>query len=375
MATAPLLYNTDFASAIARNKRNTLMLIYALAVISGLFGYVLGWAYGILHDIWSWPAARVAHLTAGWVLQDLLGPPRPEALFGSVAMLVFGLVWGLVTLYMGAHILSAFVGSRDADPGRPAEKRFIDVVEEMAIAAGLPPPRAMVVDTPALNAFATGYSPAQARITATSGILAACTREELQGVVGHEMSHVADYDVRYATVAAAMAGVLVLIQHLLLDMMRWSAWSGSRRDERDSGGVRGWLTIVVLLIVAVMAIVAPLAAKLVQLAISRQREYLADATSVKLTRNPAGLIHALQRLQQSDTALARGDSPVSALCIAPVRMSFENAFATHPPLEDRIARLQNLGGIAVAPLPPSPSEPAPTEAPHPGPWDHHGPWG
>jgi heat shock protein HtpX len=368
MAAAPVLINTDFERAIARNKRNTLFLIYALTAISGVLGYVLGWAWGIINEIWTLPASQVARLTAGDILRDLVfGTPRPEAIIGALALIGFGIVWGLITLYMGASILSSFVGSRDADPNDPAERRFIDVVEEMAIAAGLPRPRPMVVETPALNAFASGYSPEHAMVTATSGILQACTREELQGVIGHEMSHVADYDVRYATVVAAMAGVVVLIQHVLLDIMRWTAWSGGPRErDRDGGGAaRGALTLVVLLIVMVFAIAAPLAAKLVQLAISRQREYLADATSVKLTRNPVGLIHALQRLQQSDTALARPDSPVSALCIAPVRMSFENMFATHPPLEDRIQRLQNLGGVSV------PSSPPPEEPP-PG---HHGPWG
>jgi heat shock protein HtpX len=297
-------------------------------------------------------------------------------------LMAWGIIWGLVTLYAGARILSAFVGSRPADPANPAEKQFLDVVEEMAIAAGVPMPQAMVVDTEALNAFASGYSPAHAMITATSGILQACTRDELQGVVGHEMGHVADFDVRYATVVAAMAGVVVMIQHLLLDIVRFSSWSGSggRSDSRDSGGgARLVVTVVVLAIVAVVAIVAPLAAKLVQLAISRQREYLADASSVKLTRNPTGLIHALQRLQQGDTALARGSSPVSALCIAPVRMSFENAFSTHPPLEDRILRLQNLGGAAGHVAPPAepeapPAPPPPSNAP-PRPPGHHGPWG
>jgi heat shock protein HtpX len=216
-------------------------------------------------------------------------------------------------------------------------------------------------------------------VTATSGILQACTRDELQGVIGHEMSHVADYDVRYATVVAAMAGVVVMIQHLLLDILRFSSWSGGRSNDREGGGgARIAITLVVLVIVAIVAIVAPLAAKLVQLAISRQREYLADASSVKLTRNPTGLIHALQRLQQADTALARGSSPVSALCIAPVRLSFENAFSTHPPLEDRIQRLQNLGGGAGEVAPPEPEAPAaepPPSSPAPGSPGRHGPWG
>lgn len=382
MASAePQLLSTDFEAAIARNKRNTVILIAVMTLLSAVVGYVLGWAWSILDEIWHLPPRYAMNLTASGVLRDLFTlPPRPAALIGVAAMVAWGIVWGLITLYWGARILSAFVGSRPADPANPLEKQFLDVVEEMALAAGVPVPQAMVVETEALNAFASGYSPSHAMITATAGILQACTRDELQGVVGHEMGHVADFDVRYATVVAAMAGVLVMIQHLLFDILRWSSWSGSGRssDSREGGGARIAATLVVLVIVAVVAIVAPLAAKLVQLAISRQREYLADATSVKLTRNPVGLIHALQRLQQSDTALARGSSPVSALCIAPVRMSFENAFATHPPLEDRIARLQNLGGIAGTVAPPADLEApaaAPPSAAPPGSPGHHGPWG
>ncbi len=277
-----------------------------------------------------------------------------------------GIAWSLVTLYAGSRILNAFVGARPANPDDPAERRFIDVVEEMALAAGVPPPTAMVADTPALNAFASGYSPTESTITATSGILAACTRDELHGVIGHEMGHVADYDVRYTTVVAAMAGVAVLIQHLLWDILRWSSFSS--RGERDRGGARAGLTIIVLILVAIVAIAAPIAAKLVQFAISRQREYMADATSVKFTRNPTGLIHALQRLEQSDTALARPDSPVSALCIAsPRSLSLSELFSTHPPLEDRIARLRNLGGVTV---PAQEDLPPPSQA-----TPHHGPWG
>jgi heat shock protein HtpX len=361
MAAASPVFGTDFEAAIARNKRNTVILIVVLTAISGALGYVIGWAIAILEVIWSLPDAALEQLSLGAVLRDLLGPPRPQALIGAAAMIGFGVLWGLITLYGGAQILSAFIGARPADPANPAERRFIDVAEEMAIAAGLPVPRAMVVETPALNAFASGPSPGSAMITATSGLIQACTREELQGVIGHEMSHVADYDVRYATVVAAMAGVVVLIQHLLLDIMRWSAWPSSGRSrERDGGGMRAALTLLVLVLVAIAAILAPIAVKLVQFAISRQREYLADAGSVKLTRDPQGLIRALERLQQSDTALARDSSPVAALCIAPPkRLSLSELFATHPPLEDRIARLQAMGGIAPGGPPP----------------EHHGPWG
>ncbi len=380
------LYNTDFAQAIARNKRNTLVLFAALLAIGAVLGYVLGWGIAILDIIWSLPAADVERLTALGVLRDLLGPPRPAAIAGAVLVSGAGLAWGLITLVAGDRILAAFAGARPADPEKPAERRFIDVLEEMAIAAGVPAPRAMVVETPALNAFASGYSPKRATITATSGILESCTREELQGVVGHEMGHVADYDVRYTTVVAAMAGIVVLLAHLLGNIAYWSfGWGGPGRyrggGSGKAGGARLILTLVVLAVLVVFLIAAPLASRLVQMAISRQREYLADASSAKLTRNPLALIHALERLARSETAFARKDSPVAALCIAePKDKSLASLFSTHPPIPERIARLRNLGGgaaaheagsvpdagtgdaVADAAAPPA------DEAPHKGPW-------
>jgi heat shock protein HtpX len=346
---APTLINTDFATAIQRNKDNTLLLFAFLVVIAGVFGYVVGWAGGITHDIWTMPAAKVSHLTADWVVRDLFSlPPRTPALIGALGMMAAGALWGFVTLFLGAHILAAFVGARDANPALPAEQRFVNVVEEMAIAAGLPPPRAMIVDTPALNAFASGASPASAVITITRGLLQACSRDELQGVIGHEMGHIVDYDIRYSTVATAMAGVIVLVAHALRDLGR-RLWAPRDADE-VGGGAGPWrlaLTLVVVAVLSVAIIVAPIAARLVQLAISRQREYLADATSVKLTRNPTGLIEALQRLQSGDTTIARAGSPVATLCIAaPDALSFGDIFSTHPPIGERIARLRNLGGVA-----------------------------
>ncbi|HEY1502678.1 MAG TPA: M48 family metalloprotease [Stellaceae bacterium] len=379
------LYNTDFQAAIARNKRNTIILFVVLLLLSAIVGYVLGWAVAILELIWNLPASEVSRLTAGGVLLDLFGPPRPDALLGAAIVAGAGLVWGLITLTSGAEILASFAGARDANPNDPPERQLIDVIAEMAIAAGLEPPRAMVMETPALNAFASGSSPKRAMITATTGILQACTREELQAVIGHEMGHVAEYDVRYTTVVAAMAGVVVLLAHFLGNIAQYSfGWGGygyggyrpSRsREEGGAGGVRLVLTLVVVAVLVVLLIVAPLASKLVQMAISRQREYLADVSSAKLTRNPVGLIHALQRLEAGDTNVAPSNSPVSALCIAaPKGAWFSGLFSTHPPIPDRIARLRNLGGVAVAtteplaPLPPRPATPAVEPHRH-GPWD------
>ncbi|HXP73175.1 MAG TPA: M48 family metallopeptidase [Stellaceae bacterium] len=384
------LYNTDFRRAIARNKRNTLILFVVLLLISAVVGYVVGWGVAIIELIWNLPAEQVDQLTAGAVLLDLFGPPRPGALMGAAILSGAGLIWGLITLSSGAEILASFAGARDANPDDPLERRFIDVISEMAIAAGVSAPRPMVIDTPALNAFASGSSPKRAMITATTGILAACTREELQAVIGHETGHVADYDVRYTTVVAAMAGVIVLLAHFLGNVAYWSmGWGGygyrpaRSRDERGASGARIALTLVVVVLLAILLVVAPLASRLVQMAISRQREYLADVSSAKLTRNPIGLIHALQRLEAGDTNIARTDSPVSALCIAAPKGAFlSGLFSTHPPIPDRIARLRNLGGIAVTELEmQAPQFPRDADAHPKGPWDtstpptHKGPWG
>src|ERR1700722_6785962 len=243
------LYNTDFRRAIARNKRNTVILFVVLLLISAVVGYVLGWGIAIIELIWHLPPDQVSQLTAGAVLRDLFGPPRPGALLGAAIVSGAGLIWGVITLSSGAEILASFAGARDANPNDPHEKRLIDVVAEMAIAAGLPPPRAMVIETPALNAFASGLSPGRAMITATTGILQACTREELQGGVGHEMGHVAEYDVRYTTVVAAMAGVVVLLAHFLGNVAYWSMGWGNygyggygyrparSREEGGAGGI------------------------------------------------------------------------------------------------------------------------------------------
>jgi len=388
------LYNTDFQAAIARNKRNTIILFIVLLLISAIVGYVLGWAITIIELIWNLPAEEVSRLSAGAVLLDLFGPPRPGALLGAAVVTGAGFIWGLITLSSGAEILASFAGARDANPNDPEEQRFINVVAEMAIAAGIEPPRAMVIDTPALNAFASGSSPQHAMITATTGILQACTREELQAVIGHEMGHVAEYDVRYTTVVAAMAGVIVLLAHFLGNIAQYSLGWGNygygygyrpsrSREEGGAGGARLLLTLVVVVLLAIVMIVAPLASKLVQMAISRQREYLADVSSAKLTRNPVGLIHALQRLEAGDTNIARSNSPVSALCIAaPKGAWFSGLFSTHPPIPDRIARLRNLGGVAVSESEPAPAPDAQAVEPHRhGPWDadqappSKGPWG
>jgi heat shock protein HtpX len=216
----------------------------------------------------------------------------------------------------------------------------------MSIAAGVPMPKVMVMEVDALNAFATGTSTSNAAIVVTRGLLTTLNREELQGVVGHEMGHIANLDTRYMTVVGVTVGLIALVASMILRAMQWGSYSsGSSRSDRKGGSGGAAILIIVLLVVAVLA---PLAAKAVQMAVSRQREYLADATSVQFTRNPDGLISALQKLEAAAGKPFPGvsDATQHLFIVNPVRAMTKNTsalMATHPDIESRIARLRNLG--------------------------------
>jgi heat shock protein HtpX len=214
----------------------------------------------------------------------------------------------------------------------------------MSIAAGVPMPKVMVMEVDALNAFATGTSTSNAAIVVTRGLLDTLNREELQGVIGHEMGHIANLDTRYMTIVGVTVGLIALVASMILRALQWGSYSSSRSDDRKSSGGSAILIIVLL----VVAVLAPLAAKAVQMAVSRQREYLADATSVQFTRNPDGLISALQKLEAAAGKPFPGvsDATQHLFIVNPVRaMTAKTSalMATHPDLESRIARLRNLG--------------------------------
>jgi len=238
----------------------------------------------------------------------------------------------------------SMTGGEDVDKNR--EPQLINVVEEMSLAAGLSMPRVRVIETDALNAFATGLRTDKATIGITRGLLQQLNREELQGVIAHEMSHVANLDSRYMTVVGVTVGLIALISDLILRSLGWGIGSSRRRSsDRGSGG--GGAALIMLIVLIVVAILAPLAAKLVQLAVSRQREYLADATSVQLTRNPEGLIRALQKLATAPTAFPGVSKATQHLFIVNPLQTFTRKssalLATHPDIEDRIERLRSLG--------------------------------
>ncbi len=314
-----ILRRTDFLAAARANQGRTRKLIAVLLLIGTGLGYLVGWN-----------------------LQLVMQPETPQpwsgwGVAGALLLLGVGSVWSAVALRSGDRLVLRLAGARAV--GRDEEPQLHNVVEEMAIAAGVPKPQVYLIETDALNAFATGMEPRSAAIAVTRGLLRALTREELQGVVGHEMGHVVNWDIRYATAVAVLVGLIALVSDAALRSLRFGPRRGGGR--RGSGGLPAFLLLLVL------ALLAPIAARLVQMAVSRQREFLADATSARLTRNPLGLIGALEKLDASEVPFAGANRATQHLFIVnPVRSFGERAsalLATHPPIARRIERLRNLG--------------------------------
>src|SRR5919199_1003743 len=311
-------YEGTFRDRIAANKRNSLFLIAIFLAFVAVFGYVIGYAW--------------------------IGDPV-RALFGLVLAFVVGTISGFVSYYAGGRIVLA--ASRAQEVTHDEAPQLFNVVEEMAIAAGLPMPKIYIIDDSAPNAFATGRDPEHASIAVTSGLLEKLNRDELQGVVAHEMSHVGNFDIRYAMLVGILVGTTVLISDFFL---RGLWFGGGRR--RDEGG--GQAQIIMMVIAIVLAILAPIFARLLQLSISRQREYLADATAVKLTRNPKALADALQKISDDQEVLEVANRATAHLYIVNPIKRFEKRargiFSTHPPIEERIKILRSMetGGIPGA---------------------------
>jgi heat shock protein HtpX len=265
----------------------------------------------------------------------------PIATIGAIALGSFSAYW---SLHGGDRAILASTNARPVDPSNPKERLLDDVLEEMSIASGMPKPKGYVIPDPDPNAFATGADPEHASIAVTEGLLEMMNREELQGVVSHEMSHVKDYDTRYMTVLAALAGTVLLLAAWSRNAM-W--WGGGRRRSNDRDGGGG---VLVFLVWIVAAVLAPLIAQIITLAVSRQREYLADATGAELTRNPLALASALEKIGSAAAPTRTITEGVGHLCIEDPRgralndseSSFANWFATHPPIQKRIAILREM---------------------------------
>ena len=258
--------------------------------------------------------------------------------FTGIALVISGLM-SFAGYYFSDSIILGLSGARPADKRR--DFQFYTVCENLCLAARLPMPKLYVIDDTAMNAFATGRDPAHAAICATTGILSTLTRTELEGVIGHELSHIGNYDTRLMSVVTVLVGLITLLGDWLLR----ASWFGGRSRDSENRGSGAIFMILGL----VMALLSPIIAQLIQLAISRRREFLADASSVKLTRQPSGLISALKKLGADKEPLEAANKATAHLYIVnPLKNRhdaigwFSGLFNTHPPLAERIKILEQM---------------------------------
>ena len=297
---------------IASNKRKTALLFVLAVLLLGAVGYALGL------------------LTQTGVV-------------GIVIAIGIAIAMSVGSYLYGDRIVLASTRAKEISAGDAP--RLHNIVEGLAIAAGVPKPRVWIVPEQAPNAFATGRDPEHSHIAVTQGLLDTMNRVELEGVIGHEMSHVVDRDILLGTVVATLVGSVVLIAEFSMRMWWWGGFRGRRGN--DSGG--GGATIVIFAIGFVLMILAPLFGQLIRMAVSRNREYLADAQGAMLTRYPPGLISALEKLKAAPTAMHSANNATGHLWLnQPSRIEgestgrMERLFSTHPPLDERIRRLQEM---------------------------------
>ena len=293
---------------IASNKRRTWVLLVAFFALLALIGAAVGYL---------------------WL----------DSPFGGMAIaFIIGGIYAVSMIFQSTEIVMSMNGAREVSEQEAPE--LYHVVQDMAMVAQIPMPRVFIVEDASPNAFATGSKPENAAVAATTGLLALMNREELEGVMGHEVSHIRNYDIRISTIAVALTSAVTMLSSMAGRMM-WFGGGGRRRNDRDNDNGLG----IVLMIVSLLSLLlAPLAATLVQLAISRQREYLADASSVELTRNPKGMINALLKLDNSQPMEHHVDDASAALYINDPKKKggLQKLFYTHPLISDRVERLKNM---------------------------------
>lgn len=265
-----------------------------------------------------------------WLFKVFVGG-SPMIFYG---VLIGSVIYAIITYYAGSRMALAVNGAKEIQ--KQDNPRLWRIIENLSITDGLPMPRVFIMNDPAPNAFATGRDPNKAAVCATTGLLDIMDDSELQGVFAHELGHVKNYDIRVSMIAFALTAVISLIADVILRM----TWFRSNDRENNNQ--------IIMILAIVAAILAPIVATLIQLAVSRNREYLADATGALTTRYPEGLISALQKLQQTGSVTKKQNTATAHLFFAnPLKAhSVSNLFSTHPPLADRIARLQEMGAHA-----------------------------
>ncbi|MEE2681044.1 MAG: M48 family metallopeptidase [Planctomycetota bacterium] len=334
--------NVTYSSLIAMNKRNSAFLILLMNVLIAGFGGAVGVILVALGDYSGTPAdgqnqgVQVADLVSGFV-------------FGGIFGIVIAIIATIWSWFGGSAAILRMTGAREIVKGD--DPQLFNVVEELSIAAGIPMPRVYLIDDPAMNAFATGRDPKNGVVAITAGLRKKLNRDELAGVIAHEISHIRHYDIRLGMLMATLAGIIIFMSDAGTRVAFYSAMfgGGGGRSNRGGGGANP-LVIVIVVLAIVFAILAPFCAMVVRFAMSRQREYLADAGAVELTRYPDGLIGALRKLGGHREPLRHvGQSTAPLFIVNPLKRAVRSGrhdastvFSTHPPLTERIQRLQAL---------------------------------
>ena len=321
-----------FRDLVAANRRNSAMLVAGFI----LFTIVVVMIFAL---------AALAYISPDAVRRLNWGQ---AALVGLIAGGIAAL-FALISYYAGDSVILAISGAREIRHQDDSE--LFNEVEEMAIAAGLHMPKVFHNHDSAPNAFATGRDPAHAAVAITSGLRHKLTRDELQGVMAHEMAHIRNLDIRLMMLLAVLIGIIVMLADLFWQVLRWGpssrGRSSSSRSNKDGGGI---VDVVIIVVAIILSLIAPILAQIIQLAVSRQREYLADATAVELTRNPLGLASALRMIDADPDELEVANRCTAHLYIANPIKKFEarasSMFASHPPIGERLLRLEELARAA-----------------------------
>lgn len=288
-------------SAIAANKRNTVLI---MAVFVGLIG-AIGWAFAYVNGDIS-----IAY-----------------------GVIIVAAIYAIIQYFLSARLATMATGAQEIE--KRDNPRLYRIVENLSIASGMPMPKVYIINDPAPNAFATGRDPEHAIVGATTGLLDIMDDRELEAVMAHEMSHVRNYDIRVSMIAFGLVSAIGLLSDIAIRML---IFGGNRRENNNGHPI-------ILIVGIILIILAPIIAMLIQFAVSRQREYLADASGSLLTRDPEGMASALQKLGQYGRPMERQSSSTAHMFLVnPLKTGFiSGLFSTHPPLEDRIKRLENSG--------------------------------
>ncbi len=298
----------SFHEQISRNKWKSFFLMLLIVGVFVVFGYVIGMA---LNPDYFW--------------------------FILIIATVISIIYVWAGYYNSHKIALKSVNAREAT--RIEFPEFHNIVEGLSLASGMPKPKLYVMDNPNINAFASGRDPKNSVICVTTGALEKLDKHELEGVLGHELSHIANYDIRFMTLTAVLVGMIAIVSQIFLRSLFWRSFSGGNRD-RDNR-----TQIVFIVIGILLAILAPIVVQLVQLGISRKREYAADASAVKFIRSPTGLIRALEKIERESVSRETREinKAVAPLFISdPFKKKVKNLFQTHPPLVKRIKILERM---------------------------------